>query len=343
MAFERSTLFTELSPTPSKISKTFSLVDYRNNLYISNEASRIFDFYESFPNSESLIKWMKERPHGKTTIYECPGNTDIVVVIPTSNFNGDLAKACRDVVFKGLQIIFVESGFPKDNYFNYAYSCNVGIRRALQLNPKKIVISNDDMKKIDDVSTLIYEIEHSNKDAQVLWTKENKFLKHNFDLLGATPIFQLLIKVAKVSNFFLKSQRIRTLSLMKKFKIHLTPNYDNSKINHLSKILYRVIATYKVPGPFSIYSPDFIKSQGGMLFDETFINGFEDTWLGINIAIKNILCDQIDYKIRQIEGASLGRGPSRYLRNFANFALFNHYVKENHLNNRNINLTNKND
>lgn len=343
MVIERCTLFTELSPDILKIENKFSLVDYRNNLYISNDLCRLFDFYDSFPNSESLINWMRERPHGKTTIYECPSNNDIVVIIPTSNFDGDLAKTCRDVIFKGLYLIFVESGFPKDNYFNYAYSCNVGIRRALELNPKKIIISNDDMKKIDDVSTLVQAIERSREDANVIWTKENKFLKHNFDLLAATLIFQLLIKVAKVSNFFLKSQRIRTLSLMKKFKIHLTPNYDNSKINHLSKILYRVIATYKVPGPFSIYSPDFIKSQGGMLFDETFINGFEDTWLGINIAIKNILCDQIDYKIRPIEGASLGRGPSRYLRNFANFALFNHYAKESHLNNRNINLTNKND
>ncbi len=329
MAFERCTLFSALSSNTTKISGTFSLVDYRNNLYMSNEASRIFDFYESFPDSESLIKWMKERPHGKTTIYEYPGNKDIVVVIPTSNFDGDLAKYSRDVVFKGLHIIFVESGFPKDNYFNYAYSCNVGIRSALQLNPKKIVISNDDMRKIDDVSTLIYEIENSNKDAQVIWTEENNFLEHNFDLLVATVLLRLFMKASKILNIFSKNPKVRTLYLLEKFNIYLTPKYAKSNYNRMSKVLYRVIGTYKVAGHFAIYNSDFIRSQGELLFDETFINGFEDTWLGINIAMKKIVWDIVNYKISPIGGASLGKGNLRYLRDFANLALYNYYVKKN--------------
>jgi hypothetical protein len=326
---EKCTLFTELLLNEIKISATFSLLDYRNNMYNSSSIDRIFDFYESFPNTESLIKWMRERPHGRTTIYECAGNRDIVVIIPTSNFDGDLAKTCRDSIFKGLQIIFVESGLPRDNYFNYAYSCNIGVSRALSFDPKWVVVSNDDMEKVDDVSKLIRELKNSNKDAMVIWTDENDILQHNFEILGSTILLKLLMRVSKTLKIFFRSLRVRNLYLFTKFNIYLKPRYAKSNYNFISKVLYKVIGNYKVPGHFSIYNPEFIKSMGEKLFDETFINGFEDSWLGINLVIKKTKCDIINYKIRPIEGASLGKGILRYLRNFNNLALYNYYVKEN--------------
>lgn len=337
MVSERCTLFTKLNLNPPEVSEAFSLVDYRNNLFISNKEQRLFDFYESFPSSEFLIKWMKERPRGKTTIYECSGNKDIVVVIPTSDYNGHFARTCRDIVFKGLQIIFVESGFPKDNYFNYAYSCNAGISRALQLNPKWVVISNDDMEEIDGVSKLIYELENSNYDAQVIWTRENDLLEHKFEILSATIWLRILMKASKILKLFSKNPKIMTLYLYEKFAIYFTPKYSKSNYNFFSKFLYRAIENYKVGGPFAIYSTNYIRSLQENLFDDTFINGFEDTWLGINIGKKQTKCEIIDYKIRPIGGASLGKGRIRYLRNFANFALYNCYAKEN-----NINKTDKN-
>ena len=331
MDFARCTLFTELSLNKITISDKFSLLDYRNNMYNSNNIDRIYEFYESFPNTESLIKWMKERPHGKTTIYECPGNSDIVVIIPTSNFNSEFAKTCRDSIFKGLQIIFVESGFPRDTYFNYAYSCNMGVRIALRFNPKWVVISNDDMEKVDDVSKLIYELENSSKDAQIIWTDENNLLQHDFEILSATILLKLFMRASKILRKFSKSPRVRNLYLFEKFSIYLKPRYTKSSINRLSKILYRVVGNYKVPGHFAIYNPEFIKSMGENLFDESFINGFEDTWLGINAGIERIKSDIIRYKISPIVGASLGTGIIRYLRNFNNLALYNYYVKENQL------------
>ena len=63
------------------------------------------------------------------------------------------AKGCRESIFKGLHIIFVESGWG-DFYFNYAHNCNLGIKKALEYDPNWIVISNDDMYKIDDVKIL---------------------------------------------------------------------------------------------------------------------------------------------------------------------------------------------
>ena len=132
----------------------FSLVDYRNNYFNSDDPNKIIEFYNGFENRDQLIQWMKERPKGVATIHEVDGDKDIIVVIPTADFNGKYAKECRDNIFKGLHIIFVESGEVPDPYFNYAHNCNVGIRKAMEYMPKWVVVSNDDMVKIDDVGLL---------------------------------------------------------------------------------------------------------------------------------------------------------------------------------------------
>jgi len=52
---------------------------------------------------------MKERPKGVPWIREVSDQKDIIVVIPTANFNGKYANECKENIFKGLHIIFVES------------------------------------------------------------------------------------------------------------------------------------------------------------------------------------------------------------------------------------------
>ncbi|MEM3455717.1 MAG: hypothetical protein QXT72_04095 [Candidatus Micrarchaeia archaeon] len=95
---------------------------------MSNDFEKIIEFYNHFKIKYELIKWMKERPKGLSYIYEVGGNKDIIVVIPTADFNGRYAKTCRDEIFKGLHIIFVLSG--KGNYyFNYAHNCYVDIKK----------------------------------------------------------------------------------------------------------------------------------------------------------------------------------------------------------------------
>ena len=136
----------------------FSLVDYRNNYFTSDEPYRIIEFYNGFENRDQLIRWMKERPRGIANIHEVEGDKDIIVVIPTADFNGKYAKECRDNIFKGLHIVFVESGGRGDFYFNSAHNINIGIKKALVYNPQWIVFSSDDMYKIDDISVLVSEL-----------------------------------------------------------------------------------------------------------------------------------------------------------------------------------------
>ena len=133
---------------------TFSLVDYRNNYFTSDDSNKIIEFYNGFENRDKLIQWMRERPKGVSTIHEVEGDKDVVVVIPTADFNGKYAKECRENIFKGLHIIFVESGGKGDFYFNIAHNFNVGIKKAMKYNPKWIVFSGDDMVQVDDITVL---------------------------------------------------------------------------------------------------------------------------------------------------------------------------------------------
>jgi len=96
---------------------------------------------------------MRERQKGVSYIHEVEESKEIIVVIPTADFNGKYARACREEIFKGLHMVFVESGVG-NFYFNYAHNCNIGIKKALEYNPKWIIVSNDDMYKIDDVTKL---------------------------------------------------------------------------------------------------------------------------------------------------------------------------------------------
>ncbi|MEM4068174.1 MAG: hypothetical protein QXV17_15085 [Candidatus Micrarchaeaceae archaeon] len=59
----------------------FSLVDYHNTFFMSNDPEKIIEFYNHFKTRDELIKWMKEGPKGVNYIFEVEGNKDIIVVI----------------------------------------------------------------------------------------------------------------------------------------------------------------------------------------------------------------------------------------------------------------------
>ena len=162
--------------TYSEVHLFFSLVDYRNNYFTSNDPDKIIEFYNGFENRDQLIQWMEERPRGVANIHEVDGGKEIIVVIPTADFNGKYARECRENIFKGLHIVFVESGEVPDPYFNYAHNCNVGIRKAMEYNPKWVIVSNDDMYKIDNISVLIHELSNLNEKSVIsVFTKPSKY------------------------------------------------------------------------------------------------------------------------------------------------------------------------
>jgi len=62
MALESIIKMSKLKCTLDKDNQSlfFNLVDYRNNLFTSNDPKKIMEFYDGFNNRYQLIEWMKE-------------------------------------------------------------------------------------------------------------------------------------------------------------------------------------------------------------------------------------------------------------------------------------------
>ncbi|MEM0133997.1 MAG: hypothetical protein QXU18_02045, partial [Thermoplasmatales archaeon] len=290
--------------------------DYRNNYFTSDDPHRIIEFYNGFENRDQLIQWMREHPKGAYTIYEVDGDKDIIVVIPTADYNGKFAKECRENIFKGLHIIFVESG-NGDFYFNYAHNCNVGIEKAMDYNPKWVVLSNDDMIKVDDIEILRNNLESLDSRAvSVVFTEPSKY-------------HSVYNKVTR-RNWFLKKYFIlknktfgKTINLLlDKF------NVDIAIVNDFGFRKYFTAKGYSYVDfiGFYIFSNDFL-NENTHLFDENFINEKEDSDLSLFIATHKIIYARIKYKIGDMVGSTLGTGHKRALRSIASVIYFNYKWK----------------
>jgi len=291
-----------------------SLIDYRSKLFTSNDPKKIMEFYDGFENRDQLIQWMKERPKGISYIHEVEGDRDIIVVIPTADFNGKYAMECRDNIFKSLHMVFVESGI--DNfYFNLAHNANVGIKKAMEYNPKWIVISNDDMYKIDDVQLLKNDLSKINfKDFDVVFTNPSKY--HSIpDNLGMENILRRIA-------FTLFPGRRTQRKIERKFKVTLFPAPIHSYFRFFYKPGYRYISF----ADFYIFSNSFVGETNGELFNEDFVNSGEDNDLSLKISSKRDRYTFINYRIGDYQGRSLGTGTLRHLRNVTGLTLLNYMI-----------------
>jgi len=293
----------------------FSLVDYRNNLFTSNDPKKIMEFYYGFDNRDQLIQWMRERPKGVSYIHEFDGDKDIIVVIPTADYNGKYARECRENIFKGLHIIFIESGGRDDFYFNYAHNCNLGIKKAMEYGPKWIVLSNDDMYKIDDVDVLKEQLHNiEEKNYNIAFTKPSEY-------------HSALSRIIKVNSFY--------------NLFHLITNYDAGRVRVKQYIKFNIKFTsmkskyapiFSFPRKgykfievldFLILSYRFVEQTGGYIFDETYINAREDVDLSLKISLGGEKFAVIDYQIGDYIGSTIGINDSRWIRDVANLCYFN--------------------
>ena len=306
--------------TFSESPQFFSLVDYRNNYFTSDDPNKIIEFYNGFENRDQLIQWMKERPKGVANIHEVEGDKDIIVVIPTADFNGKYAKECRENIFKGLHIIFVESGEVPDPYFNYAHNCNVGIRKAMEYNPKWVVVSNDDIASAAPSQVLLSElskINDSNVDCVFTINGNKTKIKTSickFNTLGLI-IYSILIHTPFNK---LIGQNYRGALVIAEIKRGLHDNYiiirDKKRF---IEIFFKKLYTFDNIESFGIFSGKFIKNNGIKIFDETYINGYEDEEISIIISKNPDKTAFINYNMRAIEGGTFGSDLRRGLRYIA--------------------------
>ncbi len=307
----------------------FSLMDYRNNLFISNEIEDVIKFYDSFQNRDDLIEWMKERPRGATYIHEVEGDRGIIVVIPTADFNGLNARECRENIFNGLHIIFVESGEIPDPYFNYAHSCNVGIKKAMEYKPKWVILSNDDMYGVDGIEKLESELSSLSGDIQVVFAKSPE---HRFGIksyIGKSTVIYSIFNVIRG-----KPRLPSKVSKWIKPPIEIISEYyvrNDVVLKIVQTLLVKPVvkhAYFNLIMSFGIFAGKFIAERGGKLLDETYINGNEDVDISFTISLGHIKSEEIDYKIGDLVGKGLGLGRGRYLRGLAGAAYFYEKHKE---------------
>ncbi|MEM3490118.1 MAG: hypothetical protein QXO75_10770, partial [Nitrososphaerota archaeon] len=272
-------------------------------------------------------------PKGRAEIIEVEGDKEIIVVIPTADFNGKYAKECRENIFKGLHIIFVESGFPKDPYFNCAHNFNVGIKKAMEYNPKWIVVSNDDMVKIDEISILVENLKTIDpQKVNVVLAKNNK---NNFQNGSRMKICQLnifgklAIGLLSITHLYKCSKILEQFLIINKINEH----FGNKLIILFAQMsvffskFFKTKYNYTNFEDFGIFSSSFVKKTE-MFFDETYINAHEDHDLSIRLSFNPEQISFVNFKIKGVGGQSLGSNFCRGLRTIASDSYFNFKWKE---------------
>jgi len=301
----------------------FSLVDYRNNLFTSSDPKKVTEFYNGFESRDELIEWMRERPKGASYIHEVEGEKDIIVVIPTADFNGKYARECRENIFKGLHMIFVESGEVPDPYFSFARNANVGIKKALEYNPEWIVISNDDMHKGDDVSILTSQLNDP--------TFINRTMKDHVGILFAYPPTSYYSRKRNVSAIRVAGKLILLILYIFKrdpsFKIYMKfgVKYVISPKNFMYKLFLRKIFDYTDPTSFAVFNAKMcgeFSKEYGYVYDPTFITCREESDLAVRIKQSGWNSDSINFRIPPMRGMYLGVGKDRYIRDQAGVTYF---------------------
>lgn len=301
-------------------SHSFSLLDYRNNYFTSNDPNKITEFYNSFEDRNQLIRWMIERPTGVNTIYEVEGNKDVIVVIPTADYNGKFARNCRENIFAGLHIIFVESGLKEEFYFNYARNCNKGVKKAMQYEPKWIVISNDDMEKQDDIKVLTEQLKTiNNNDRELVYAKPSLYHSYNSSI-GETKVILTFLGLL-IHNLIKGSVRV-FLEQQKILKSYSARTLLGPRNKVLAKIFLKNPRFFRMTSTFTILSGLFCKSKEGSVFNEVYINGVEDWELSLSLSTKSENLCVINYRIKDLVGETLGTGLQRRMRGIINQIYF---------------------
>ena len=293
----------------------FSTSYYRNKYFTSDDPQIIAEFYSGFKDRNQLIQWMKDRPKGVPHIQEIEGSKDIIVVIPTSDFEGKYAKHCREEIFRGMHLIFVESGGPGDFYFNFSHYLNHGLRNALKYHPKWIVFSSDDMVKIDKPSVLQNLLMNLNEsEIDMVFTEPSMYHSSREKISEPNFLFKLYYSILN------KDKGREILRLHKRFNI----KYLMSPTSGLFSRLFKTGYEYLEIQSFAIFSGKWVEKLSGQIYDETFINAAEDTDLSLKFSLDPERFTIIDYKIGDLIGTTMGTGVQRGLRSIASLVYLNY-------------------
>jgi hypothetical protein len=298
------------------------MVDYYGNeLYTSKDWKDTAKFYDLFDSKREIIDWMRSRPKAKPKIVHYNEETDnyAVVVIPTIDTNSKWSKNAKHI-FDKLHIVFAENRNKKPNpYFNYSKSVNEGVKAALHYNPEWVIISNDDMIKEDHISKLITELKHSENYDTVFFPKTNTYSSQN--CLYKPRIQKLIRQMSYWRRAY--ANILNRLNV----KYELLDGKDHGFV--YKNLIYKKdkIKIKHHQGNLIILNTNYIRRiLKGKVFDDTFINGHEDSMLSYKY-LQNSNFKMSEFRISAIVGGSLGTDKSRWFREIANEIYFEYKTR----------------
>ncbi len=128
-------------------------------------------------------------------------------------------------------------------------------------------------------------------------------------------------KFGYTNKYFLRYyQEYRKLSKKFGLKYGMTSNKMSRRMLHWK------IRSFVVNTDFNIFGSKFIKDVNGHPFDETFINGSEDVYLGLSIGEPEKQKITFQISAYKDSGASLGKDMTRMLRDIFNRAYINYLI-----------------
>lgn len=280
--------------------------DHLDKLYFSESADDILQFYREVDNSKDLFSWMRKHTKEDPRVIVVEGEPRVVVVIPTRDANSPMAKQCRDVIFHGVRIIFVQS---QGRNFNFSHAVNYGMKVALSYDPNWILYCNEDMLLVDSPQKLLgclSGIDHTKY--SIVYPRQ-----------GAKHSIPLNVSFAKKTGeivYSLKYSRgFAIYDILKSYKSKLfviaTNRQGSSYLERFKHMPQRLFVEnsdmpYVLTGDIGIFSRNYVESLDGKLFDETFINGCEDVELSIRLS-RGERGMSANYSIGSLNGASLGK------------------------------------
>jgi GT2 family glycosyltransferase len=282
------------------------------DMFSSEDPSIVEKIYSLDRNT--IIEWMRKRDTAPMKVWQT-GNDDIAVVVPTADVKSARAKEVMRI-FSGAKIVMVES---KGRFFNYARSVNKGVSVALESSPRWVVISNDDVHGVDDFKKLKDELSTSSKG--MVLAKPSRYHSYKVSLIEVKPYF------LKGMNFIGKLMKIPPAEvysyLQMKYGAKLgvkTLTIIDSMIGLMRNFAGEVKDSFVNAGSFMVLNR---RAINGKVFDETFINGYEDVYLSMKM--RNDI-EIVNFRIKEERGASLGFGKLRFYRLFVNEVYFNYLL-----------------
>ena len=298
-----------------------------SNLYFSNDYHDIIRFYNAFKNETELFDFLSQMPkeYVKTTILH--NDDSIVLVVPTSDINNIHSRQIKDT-YKAYTIVFVES---KGKYFNFSHSMNIGIEKAITLNPQWIMLTNNDIYSEDPI---ILKNQVKNIDKDIIVPKKinygNNIGNAGINIYKDSWLLNMLYRLKFFSKLFPIQMRGRFICNSIHYYKHLFKYINVNTDSYLNKLPFigkKIIEIYNIQ-PVSIIKAEILDKYR---FDEIFINGGEDLDLALRLKKAGFTFQLSDLNFYGQSGASLGINNMRLYRNTLIEILYISYKLQKHI------------